>query len=88
MPSLNSKTVSSRWGRVCIVCMCWIVSLQGQAISRSDICLGPSLVEGVGLCVDERRGCCAFCGVLCRRALGSGRMGGRNDVADVSVCGV
>ncbi len=58
-------------------------------MSRSDGCFRTYLVNGVGLFVGERPGCCMCCGVLCRWALGSGRMGrGGNDVAIVSACGV
>ena len=60
---------------------------QGHVVSRSDECFGPSLARVVGLCVGRRPVCCVRCGVLCRRALGSGRLG-KDDVVSVSVCGV
>jgi len=69
--------------------MCWIVGSQGQVVFRSGECFGPSLAGVVMLCVGERPGCSVWCSVVCRRALGSGRMGvDGNGVADVSVCGV
>jgi len=64
------------------------VGSQGQAVSRSDECFGPSFIrEMVFVWVSDRVVACAIACCIGGRS-GAVGLGDDNGVADVSACGV